>query len=63
MWTECAGVTASPDYFDLIYMGKCRILWEKMGIVSKEGDLAIEMYELCCCTFRIMACCYCNFAI
>ncbi len=32
-------------------MVKCGILWEKMRIVSKEGDLAMEMYELCCCTF------------
>ena len=30
------------------------ILWENMRFVSKEGDLAIEMYELCCNTFRLM---------
>lgn len=50
-WTESARVTAIPDYFGLIDIGKCGILWEKIRIVSNEEDLAMEMCELCCNTF------------
>ena len=31
--------------------------------MSKEDDLAIEMYELCCNTFLLIAYRYCNFAV
>lgn len=27
------------------------MMWEKMRFVSKEGDLAMKMYELCCNTY------------
>lgn len=35
---------------------------KKMRIVSKEGDLAIEMYELCWCTFLFQGFVRGNFA-
>lgn len=38
-------------------------MWGKVGIVSKEGDLAIEMYELCCCTFLLQGFVRGNFAV
>ena len=34
-----------------------------MRFVSKEGDLAIEMYELCCCTFLFQGFVRGNFAV
>ncbi len=49
--SEWARVTAISYYFGLMKMGKCGIMWEKMRIVSKEGDLAMGMCELCCNTF------------
>ncbi len=63
MWTGGAGVTAISDYFGLLKMGKCRILWEKMRIVSKERDLAMEMCELCCCILRTIDDRSCKFEI
>ena len=34
-----------------------------MRIVSKESDLAMEMYELCCCTFLFQGFVRGNFAV
>lgn len=60
---DCACITAISDYFGLMDMGKCGILWEKMRIVSKERGLAMDLCELCCCTFLFHGHVHGNFAI
>ena len=55
VWKICAQVPAISYFFGLMEMEKCEILWEKMRFGSKEDDLSIELYEIYCCTFRVMA--------